>query len=318
MAYALPATLGPDVLPRPELRALVLDGELWPLDRTFHAVDEPDRPGLRADALFRALLLDLSRRRGSQPQRYARSRMAAPPAEAPPFVAGGLSAAWVHGAILAPPRVHEVLARAPARVPVPPLAEDWLVAQAHVREDDVCLRGGWPVLTELATGVAIAKTLVGAGDPDDAARNHGRSHPRERDAVAIRTAALTAILVLAGLDTVDTYLAGARPRRGTRAHEAITLIGRILSNLRSDNLFAAQREAARVVERADECANECTEPDVRDDFVSPRPGAENVSYRDATEAAPDALRTGLTEQKRSTPLHDPRMNAPEEARESTF
>ena len=311
MAYALPATLGPDVPPRQELQALVLDGELWPLDRTFHAVDEPDRPGLRADALFRAFLFDLSRRRGSRPQQSARKRMAAPPAEVLPFVAGGLSAAWVHGAILAPPPVHEVLARAPARVPVPPLADDWLVAQAHVREDDVCLRGGWPVLTELATGVAIAKTLVGAAD---AARAHGRPCPRERDAGAIRTAALTAILVLAGLDTVDTYLTGARPRRGTRAHEATTLIGRILSNLTSDNLFAAQREAARVAERADDCA----ETDVREDFVSPRPGAENVSHRDATEAAPDAVRTRLTEQKRSTTLHDARMDTPEEARESAF
>jgi len=307
MAYALPATLGPDVLPRPELQALVLDGQLWPLDRTFHAVDEPDRPGLRADALFRAFLFDLSRRRGSQPQQSAKRRMAAPPAEAPPFVAGGLSAAWVHGAILAPPAVHEVLARAPARVPVPPLADDWVVAQAHVREDEVCLRGGWPVLTELATGMAIAKTLVGA---DDAARNHGRSLPRERDAVAIRTAALTAILVLAGLDTVDTYLAGARPRRGTRAYEATRLIGRILSNLRSDNLFAAQREAARVAERADECA----ESEVTEDFVWSRAAAENVSWRDTTDAA----RTRLTEQKRSTPLRDPRENAPDDARESTF
>jgi len=311
MVYALPATLGPEVLPRPELQALVLDGELWPLDRTFHAVDEPDRPGLRADALFRAFLFDLSRRRGSQLHQSARKRMAVPPAEAPLFVAGGLSAAWVHGAILAPPRVHEVLARAPARVPVPPLADDWLVAQAHVREDDVCLRGGWPVLTQLATGVTLARTLVSAGNE---ARNGGLPHQWSRDAGAIRTAALTAILALAGLDTVDAYLAGARPRRGTRAHEATTLIGRILSNMRSDNLFTAQREAARVAERADECA----ESDVREDFVSTRPCADGITWRDTIEAAPDAARARLAEQKRPTPLRDTREDAPEEARESTF
>jgi len=310
MAYALPATLGPDVLPRPELQALVLDGELWPLDRTFHAVDEPDRPGLRADALFRVFLFDLSRRHGTRAQQSASKRMAAPPTEAPPFVAGGLSAAWVHGALLAPPRVHEVLARAPARVPVPPLADAWSVGQAHVHEDDVCLRGGWPVLTELATGMAIAKTLVGV---DDTARKRGRPRPRERDDGAIRATALTAILVLAGLDTVDTYLAGARPRRGTRAHEATTLIGRIVNNLRSDNFLAAQREAARAAERADECAAS----DVREISSPSRPWAEDVSRRNLTEAAPNAARTRLAEQKRSTPLRDPREKAPDDAREST-
>lgn len=311
MAHTLPATLGPDVLPRPELQALVLDGELWRLDRTFHAIDEPDRPGLRADAVFRAFLLDLSRRRGSPAHPCERKRMAAPPAEVPPFLIGGLSAAWVHGAVLAPPRVHEVLARAPARVPVPPLADDWLVAQAHIAEADVCLRGGWPVLTELATAVALAKRLVGAGHT---AGNGGRYHQRSRDDGTIQTAALTAVLGLAGLDTVETYLARPRPRRGTRAHEATLLIGRVVSNLRSDSLCAAQREAARAAERED--ARE--ESDIREEFLSSRPNGENDGRRDMSEVAPEARYTRLTEQKRLAPVRHPREDAPEAVRESTF
>lgn len=225
MALALPVTLAPDILPRAELGALVLDGLLWRVDRTFHSVDEPDRPGLRADAIHRMLLYDLGRRVGSADGGPPRQRSAYQPGEPGVFLAAGLSAAWVHGALPAPPRVHDMLARAPARVPVPALPQDWRVSQARVRDGDICLRGGWPVLTELATALALAQRLIGTASlPDE---------PVARD-VHIR--ALTALVRLTGLTTVHEYLSNTRSRRGTRAHEARELIGRIARNLEQDSV----------------------------------------------------------------------------------
>jgi hypothetical protein len=374
MARALPATLGPDVLPRSELRALVLDGVLWPLDRTFHSIDEPDRPGLRADALFRSFLFDLSRRRDTSTHGNAAHRTAAPGGAAPggathggamhggamhgvavrraatrmaarrrrvaavsvagddmAFVAGGLSAAWVHGAILNPPPEHEILAWAPARVPVPPLPGDWRVTQAQVRDVDVCRRGGWPVLSELATALALAKGLVSA-------RGRARAHsggavravagggaPRSLAARAscdarMRTAALVAIVRLAGLDTVQDHLATAQPRRGTQAHDATELIRRIARNLAADDLAAddlaaarRERELERVRERERRRHLEYTREYDQD---AEREYKRRDTRESATEAECEHMpeiddeKPRLTEQKRLTPLPDPRTYGP--------
>lgn len=314
MPRALPATLGPDILPRPELSALVLDGDVWPLDRTFHAVDEPDRPGLRADALFRSFVFDLSRRRDSTAPHSVSQRIAAASGAGTAFVASGLSAAWVHGAILNPPRVYEVLARAPARVPVPPLAADWQVAQAHIRDTDVCLRGGWPVLTELATAFALAKALIdarvgerpeGAASVDAGTGVAPTGCPSATRETSIRSTALVTIVRLAGVDTVQAYLAASRPRRGTRAHDAFELIARITRNLAADDLGAAERERHREQERERE---------------RERPTADHLYWTSAPSALEldgsrslsgprvhdDDEEPRLTEQKRLAPLADPR------------
>ncbi|MFF2390326.1 hypothetical protein [Agromyces sp. NPDC058104] len=77
----LPRVLGTDDLPLAELCAARIDGELFVIDEGWAPVDEPDLPAFRAEAV--ALRV---------PRRLIIER---------------LSAAWVHGAIDAPPRTAQ-------------------------------------------------------------------------------------------------------------------------------------------------------------------------------------------------------------------
>ncbi|MFF2270701.1 hypothetical protein ACFVTX_00365 [Agromyces sp. NPDC058136] len=91
----LPVVLGTHDLPLAELCAARIDGELFAIDEGWAPVDEPDLPS------FRAAVVALR-----MPRRLIIER---------------LSAAWVHGALDAPPRtaqfcvpLHERIAVAPA------------------------------------------------------------------------------------------------------------------------------------------------------------------------------------------------------------
>lgn len=86
----LPAVLGTDDLPLAELCAARLDGELMRIGAGWCPVDEPDLPGLRAAAVV--------------------------PRLPPPLIVERRSAAWVHGALPAPPAVAECCVPHEARV----------------------------------------------------------------------------------------------------------------------------------------------------------------------------------------------------------
>jgi len=86
----LPAVLGTDDLPLAELCAARLDGELFGIDGAWTPVDEPDVPGFRAAVVARR----------------------APRA----LIVERLSAAWVHGALDAPPPLAQFCVPADSRV----------------------------------------------------------------------------------------------------------------------------------------------------------------------------------------------------------
>ncbi|WP_157372760.1 hypothetical protein [Agromyces sp. Root81] len=88
----LPSVLGTDDLPLAELCAARIDGEVVPIDDGWAPVDEPDLPGLRAAAVA----------------------LRAPRV----LVIERLSAAWVHGALPAPPSIAQFCVPRTARVAV--------------------------------------------------------------------------------------------------------------------------------------------------------------------------------------------------------
>lgn len=94
MPRFLPSVLSTGFLPVAELYAATRDGDLVKFDDVFICVDEPDRRDLRAGTLA--------------------SELPGVPA-ARHLVAIGWTAAWVYGAIDAPPRQHEVCVRADER-----------------------------------------------------------------------------------------------------------------------------------------------------------------------------------------------------------
>ena len=103
----LPAVLDTDDLPLAELCAARLDGELFAIDDGWAPVDEPDLPGFRAAVTAlrvpRALIIER------------------------------MSAAWVHGAIVAPPPVAQFCVPLSARIAV---IGDQRATVREVRIDD--------------------------------------------------------------------------------------------------------------------------------------------------------------------------------------
>lgn len=85
----IPTALGVDDLPLAELCAARLDGDLSDLHGAFVPLDEPDSPALRA----RALAIDVDRS----------------------LILERRSAAWVHGAVAAPPREPQLCRSITAR-----------------------------------------------------------------------------------------------------------------------------------------------------------------------------------------------------------
>lgn len=144
----LPDLLTPEILPAEELRAAVLDGELFPLGDCFMPPDLPDTPEVRGRAFLHGL----------------------PGARLPAWACvAGLSAAWIHGALSTPPTtpwlgalgVPDTRDIAPLRV--------WLL-RAHVPATDLARHAGLPVTTPTRTLSDLRRALARAPTPPADAR----------------------------------------------------------------------------------------------------------------------------------------------------
>jgi hypothetical protein len=130
MCDRLSAFLRPPALPLAELSAARLDGDLFALDDGYCSIDEPDTVDLRAEILSR-LVPDWA-------------------------VVAGQSAAWLHGALSMPPRIHEAFVR-PARRGSLVSSRALLVRQIRMDADDVETLGGMLVTTPLRTAIDLAR-----------------------------------------------------------------------------------------------------------------------------------------------------------------
>ena len=106
----LPVVLGTDHLPLAELCAARLDGELFAIDQGWAPIDEPDLPA------FRAMVTSL---------RAPRS-----------LIIERLSAAWVHGALGAPPTVAQFCVPLDARIAVLDRPRT-LVREVRIGDDEI-------------------------------------------------------------------------------------------------------------------------------------------------------------------------------------
>ena len=106
----LPVVLGTDHLPLAELCAARLDGELFAIDHGWAPVDEPDLPA------FRAMVVSL---------RAPRS-----------LIIERMSAAWVHGALDAPPTVAQFCVPLDARIAVIDRPQT-VVREVRIDGDDI-------------------------------------------------------------------------------------------------------------------------------------------------------------------------------------
>lgn len=132
---SVPPLLTPVVLPRAELAAARLDGELFSVDEGWVCADEPDSAELRARALG-ALL----------PRSVAAERL----------VIIGLSAAWLHGATDAPPARHEVCSRSGERAGVR-LQHRFVLRELSLSDVDECRIGQLRVTTPARTAFDIGR-----------------------------------------------------------------------------------------------------------------------------------------------------------------
>ena len=133
--FSVPPLLTSVVLPRAELSAARLDGELFPVDDGWVCADEPDSPELRARALG-ALL----------PRSVASGRL----------VMIGLTAAWLHGATDAPPPRHEVCSRSDERAGVR-LPHRFVLRELSLADEEECRIGPLRVTTPARTAFDIGR-----------------------------------------------------------------------------------------------------------------------------------------------------------------
>jgi len=126
----LSPVLSPADLPRPELDAARLDGELFLLDGCHCPIDEPERPALRA---------------GSLAARFGQR-----------LIAERRSAAWVLGALATAPRVHQLCAGSTARVR-PADRSGLELREVVIDEEDLLLIGGFRVTAPVRTVTDLAR-----------------------------------------------------------------------------------------------------------------------------------------------------------------
>lgn len=126
----LNSVLSPVDLPRAELDAARLDGELVSIDGCFAPIDEPDRAALRA---------------GSLAARYS-----------PRLIAEQRSAAWVLGVLDAPPNTHQLCAGLDARVRPTDLT-GIEVREVVIDQADLISVGGFRITSVLRTVVDLAR-----------------------------------------------------------------------------------------------------------------------------------------------------------------
>jgi hypothetical protein len=133
MSPRLASILSSRDLPRAELGALVLDGEVYRVDDCVASVDEVSGPLVRASALALEL-----------PER---------------LIAEQHSAAWVWGATASPPARHEVCADITARKR-PPLAAALVVREVVILHDDYVVLAGAAVTTPMRTAIDLARFVT--------------------------------------------------------------------------------------------------------------------------------------------------------------
>ncbi|GAA1061289.1 hypothetical protein [Agromyces bracchium] len=112
----LPSVLDVDDLPLAELCAARLDGEVMRIGAGWCPIDEPDLPGLRAASVAPRL-----------------------PA---PFVIERRSAAWVHGALPAPPPAAECCVPHAERVATRSLPAGMILREVAIEAHDIVVIGG--------------------------------------------------------------------------------------------------------------------------------------------------------------------------------
>lgn len=139
MPHRLPPVLSHSDLPIAELCAARLDGELFAVDGCFSPVDEIEQPSHRAAAL-----------RAGEPHR---------------LIAEQLSAAWVWGALDAPPAHHQFCVATGARVNRPPAR--WMtLREVVINDQDIVALGDALVTSRARTVVDLARfsTTFGAAE----------------------------------------------------------------------------------------------------------------------------------------------------------
>jgi len=141
----LPRILSTLDLPRAELDALRLDGEVFPIGACVAPIDEVANPTLRAAALTAEL-----------PSR---------------LIAEQRTAAWVWGAILDQPRPHEVCADIAARTR-PSFDRRLRVREVVLVHDDVVHLAGTAVTTPIRTAIDLARFAENWGADEIAIVKH--------------------------------------------------------------------------------------------------------------------------------------------------
>jgi len=141
MASRLSPVLSALDLPREELQAARLDGEVFAIDDCFSPVDEFEQGSHRGMSLA-----------ATTPRR---------------FIAERRSAAWIHGARLDPPVVHQLCVSLSARAHVP-----WnprvTVREVVISDDETLLVGGFAVTTPLRTVIDYLRSSeFGARDTEE-------------------------------------------------------------------------------------------------------------------------------------------------------
>jgi hypothetical protein len=137
MSQRLPRVLSPIDLPIAELTAARLDGEVYAVDECFSPLDEFDRSSHRALALLATF-----------PHR---------------LIAEQLTAAWVLGALPAPPALHHFCVSIEARTrPTSMLRIS--VREVVMEPTDLLNVAGLPVTTPLRTAVDLARFSAAFGD----------------------------------------------------------------------------------------------------------------------------------------------------------
>jgi len=126
----LNSILSPADLPKAELDAARLDGELFSVDGCFAPIDEPDRAALRA---------------GSLAARFS-----------PRLIAEQRSAAWVWGVMDRPPHTHQLCADLDARVRPTDLT-GIEVREVVIDEADLLTVGDFRITSAVRTVVDLAR-----------------------------------------------------------------------------------------------------------------------------------------------------------------